>query len=89
VRNLGCEFPIYLIITKCDQIEGFSAFFTPLPARVLSEVLGYVDDPPASAVPGAPAVRGEETSERLSLGLQTIYDRLHRFRLSLLDGKIP
>ena len=89
VRELGCEFPVYLIITKCDQIEGFTTFFTPLPARVLTEVLGYVDDPPAPAVPGAPAVRGEETLERLGLGLQTIYDRLHRFRLSLLDGKIP
>lgn len=89
VRELGCEFPIYLVVTKCDQIEGFSPFFTPLPARVLSEVLGYIDDPPASATPGAPAARSEETLDRLSLGLQTIYGRLHRFRLSLLDGKIP
>ena len=32
VRELGCEFPIYLVVTKCDQIEGFSTFFTPLPA---------------------------------------------------------
>lgn len=89
VRELGCEFPIYLIITKCDQIEGFSSFFAPLPARVFTEVLGYVDDPSTSATASAPAARGEETLERLTHGLQTIYDRLHRFRLSLLDGKIP
>ncbi len=94
VRELGCEFPIYLLVTRCDQIEGFSAFFTPLPTRVLSEVLGYVDDPPAASTSGVPAARGAaahgaDTVERFSLGLRTIYDRLHRFRLSLLDGKIP
>jgi len=89
VQELGCDFPIYLVINKCDQIEGFTAFFTPLPSRVQAEVIGYVDDPPASPTPGVTIARGEETLERLSQGLQTIYDRLHRFRLSLLDGKIP
>jgi type VI secretion system protein ImpL len=89
VRELGCDFPIYLIINKCDQIEGFSAFFTPLRGGVQAEVIGYVDDSPPPSTPTMSTARGEETLERLSQGLQTIYDRLHRFRLSLLDGKIP
>ena len=88
VQELGCDFPLYLLITKCDQIEGFREFFSSLPVRVLNEVIGFVNDPPPAIQNGAQPARREETLQRLQTGLRSIYERLHRFRLSLLDSKL-
>jgi len=40
VRELGIQFPIYLLVTKCDLIEGFTDFFGRLPKRRLDEMPG-------------------------------------------------
>lgn len=34
IRELGVDFPIYLLITRCDLIEGFTEFFGCLPESV-------------------------------------------------------
>jgi type VI secretion system protein ImpL len=41
VRELGIQFPIYLLLTKCDLIEGFTDFFGRLPKKRLDELLGW------------------------------------------------
>ena len=87
VRELGTAFPLYLLVTKCDVIEGFEEFFRLLPERTHAEVLGYVDEPPG-ANPGA-SPPGTATLARLTAGLQSIYDRLQLFRMAMLDGKAP
>jgi type VI secretion system protein ImpL len=43
VRELGIQFPVYLLITKCDLIEGFTEFFGRLPRRRLDEILGWTN----------------------------------------------
>jgi type VI secretion system protein ImpL len=43
VRELGIQFPVYLLITKCDLIEGFTEFFGRLPQRRLGEMLGWTN----------------------------------------------
>jgi type VI secretion system protein ImpL len=88
VRELGIDFPVYLLITKSDQIEGFREFFAQLPERVFTEAIGYVDDPPAPLHDGE-AKRGAAALQRLNTGLEMIYKRLHQFRLSILEGKAP
>ncbi len=52
VRELGIQFPIYLLITKCDLVEGFTEFFGRLPKKRLDEIVGWTNpswemqDPP-------------------------------------------
>jgi type VI secretion system protein ImpL len=41
VGELGIQFPVYLLITKCDLIDGFTEFFGRLPRRRLDEMLGW------------------------------------------------
>lgn len=43
VRELGIQFPIYLLITKCDLIEGFTDFFGRLPKARLDEMVGWTN----------------------------------------------
>lgn len=43
VHELGIHFPIYLLVTKCDLIEGFTEFFGRLPRRRLDEMLGWTN----------------------------------------------
>ena len=40
-RQLAIQFPIYLMITKCDQIYGFVQFFNKLSADQQREMLGW------------------------------------------------
>jgi type VI secretion system protein ImpL len=41
LRLLGLRLPVYILITKCDQISGFQSFCTALPARVREDIFGW------------------------------------------------
>jgi type VI secretion system protein ImpL len=43
VRELGIQFPVYVLVTKCDLIEGFTDFFGRLPKKRLDELLGWTN----------------------------------------------
>ena len=43
VGELGIQFPVYLLITKCDLVEGFTEYFGRLPRRRLDEMLGWTN----------------------------------------------
>jgi type VI secretion system protein ImpL len=86
VHELGVEFPLYVLVTKCDLLAGFSEFFGVLPRRIVNEAVGFVDDPPA--VSGGPA-RGTAAVQRFRASLHSIYERLHVLRLSVLNGNAP
>ena len=40
-RRLGLRLPVYLLITKCDQISGFQSFCAALPARARDHIFGW------------------------------------------------
>lgn len=89
IQVLDVNVPLYLLITKCDRIEGFSEFFNVLPPRILNEAIGWVDE----SLPGA-AERGQQrdTSDalgRFEAGVHSIYERLDFLRLSILNGRAP
>ena len=86
IDTLRQDFPIYLLVTKCDLMEGFAEFFGVFPPQVLEQTVGYVDDPPTPPA-GAPQ-RGEEALRRLQTGLRGIYERLNVLRLSILNGNV-
>jgi type VI secretion system protein ImpL len=40
MRRLGIRFPVYLVFTKCDQVEGFHDFFGNMRSRDRAQVWG-------------------------------------------------
>jgi type VI secretion system protein ImpL len=87
IQELGVDFPVYVLVTKCDQLEGFIEFFGVLPQRVANEALGFIDDPPP-VIGGGPA-RGTDAARRVQAGIHSIYERFHVLRLSILNGNTP
>src|SRR5262249_34073649 len=39
-RVLGILCPVYLLVTRCDLLEGFTEFFSALPERTLQQAFG-------------------------------------------------
>lgn len=76
VRELGIQFPVYLLVTKCDLVEGFAEFFGRLPQNRLGEMLGWTN--PSWEVGDPRALVGEALS---GLG-----DRVRGMRPELLRG---
>lgn len=42
--SLGAKFPVYLLVTKCDLIQGMSRFCDELSAESLDQAMGVVND---------------------------------------------
>jgi type VI secretion system protein ImpL len=40
IRRLGIRFPVYILFTKCDQIEGFPEFFASFRSRNRAQIWG-------------------------------------------------
>jgi type VI secretion system protein ImpL len=81
-QQLGHGFPLYVVVTKCDLIEGFVDFFTVMPERTLNEAVGYVAE-----VPAAGTVPGGEAAQ-LQSGFHSVYERMHFIRMSILNGQV-
>src|SRR6185503_8542646 len=43
-RILGMRLPVYLLVTKCDEITGFSSFCGQLPDRIHNQMFGWSND---------------------------------------------
>ena len=40
-RTLGFSFPVYVVVTKCDEVTGFATFCRELPPRAEQEIFGW------------------------------------------------
>jgi type VI secretion system protein ImpL len=40
-RTLGFSFPVYVVVTKCDEIDGYASFCRELPERSKNEIFGW------------------------------------------------
>jgi hypothetical protein len=75
-RELNVRFPIFVLVTKCDLINGFREFFANLDdARAQQQMLGWSNPAPLDA-PFRP--------ELVEDHLQNVVKRLWRRRLGLL-----
>lgn len=75
-RILGVRFPVFVIITKCDLINGFREFFDELADPALQhQILGWSN--PAS-------LDTAFNPELVEQHLRTVQDRLSRRRLGLM-----
>ena len=87
IRELGIDFPVYLLITRCDTLEGFTEFFECLPEQTLHQVFGYIHEPQPQGdqrqQPPASILHFEPIAERL-------VERLKQLRLSIFnEEKLP
>ncbi len=79
MTRLEIVFPVYLVVTKVDLVEGFVDFFSRYPANRIREAVGrtFADVRPASCV---------ETAGKT---LDDLYDRLCSMSLGLMEEGEP
>ena len=87
IRELGIDFPVYLLITRCDMLEGFTEFFACLPEQTLRQVFGYIHEPQPQGnqqqLPLASILHFEPIAEML-------VERLEQLRLAIFnEEKLP
>jgi hypothetical protein len=49
IANLGINFPVYLLVTKCDLVGGFAEFFGKLDQRYAEQMVGWTNPAEAEA----------------------------------------
>lgn len=80
-RELGVRFPVFVLVTKCDLINGFRSFFDNLDdPKVQQQMLGWSNPAPLDA-PFRP--------ELVEDHLRTVAQRIRRRRLGLLIDPAP
>jgi len=72
--ELRFRLPVYLLVTKCDLVEGFVDFFKGLPAKRRHEILGWSNEEPSR--PDVPGL--------IESGFTTVQRRLETYRLEML-----
>ncbi len=73
---LGLKFPVYLVVSKCDLIPGFSQFFDILPEQTRGQALGYVN---------TEDVQNADAPRFFTRAFRTIVERLERLWLSIAN----
>jgi len=75
--ELSFRFPVYLLVTKSDLVEGFVDFFRGLPAQRRNEILGWSNEDP----------NDQDIPHLIGDGFQRVQRRLEAYRLEML-GRI-
>ena len=70
---LGTKFPVYVLITKCDLIQGMTEFCDQLPEEALKQAMGAINRD-----------LGNSAVEFLSKAMDSISEKLRDLRLLLL-----
>ena len=73
MRAAGVKVPVYLLVTKCDLIQGMDRFCQLLPTKCLDQAMGVVNREPS---PDAAALAEH--------AMAATYERLRDLRLQLL-----
>jgi len=73
MRVLGAKFPVYILVTKCDLIQGMTQFCDHLPEKSLDQPMGFINQELSTDGPAF-----------LDRALGAIGERLRNLRLLLL-----
>lgn len=79
-RSLGVRFPVYVVVTKCDKINGFREFFDGIADPGLQHQMMGWSNPAPLDTPFDP--------EQIDQHLRTVATRLQRRRLALLQDPV-
>ncbi len=77
-RVLGATFPVYVLVTKCDLIQGATQFFDRLTEQNHKQAMGVVNSDGSN-----------DTDAVVAKAVSTIGDRLREIRLILLEKPDP
>src|SRR5581483_8601246 len=83
-EQFGSEFPVYLVLTKCDKITYFTDFFRRLPEAETNQVLGCTLPLNRTQASTANEVFVEAEAKRLTESFRPLYHALARRRLAQL-----
>ena len=72
--ELQFRFPVYLLVSKTDLVEGFGDFFRGVPARRRNEILGFSHEDPNAGDP----------PRLIRDGFRRVVGRLQAYRLEML-----
>jgi type VI secretion system protein ImpL len=72
MRVLGAKFPVYVLVTKCDLIQGMNPFCARLSEETLNQTMGFINQNLSKDIPGI--------TERV---IHTVGERLRELRLLL------
>ena len=82
IEKLGIDFPVYVLVTRCDLLEGFTEFCQQLPEHMTRQMFGFVQQEQPSSngqqPPSSPA-------EIFATHFHAMTARLHQLRLSIYD----
>ncbi len=74
-QELGLRVPVFILVTKCDLINGFTEFFAGFPEEKHFEALGWTNDRMDLDAP----------DETFGGAFQTLMERFERYRISILE----
>ena len=83
IRELSVNFPVYILLTRCDLIEGFTTFFDQVPEATHQQVFGYVHEAPSQGDEGQPASSAWHVADTFD----ALVDRLEQLRLAMFDAE--
>ena len=73
MRVLGIRFPIYVLVTKCDLVQGMTQFCDRLPEKSLDQPMGFINQDLTTDV-----------TDLAEKAIQTLGERLRNLRILLL-----
>ncbi|HME43644.1 MAG TPA: type VI secretion protein IcmF/TssM N-terminal domain-containing protein [Syntrophorhabdales bacterium] len=73
MRVLGVKFPVYLLVTKCDLVQGMTRFSEQLPDKSLDQPMGFINQ-----------ALSKDVAAFLDNAMNTIGERLRTLRILLL-----
>jgi type VI secretion system protein ImpL len=76
MRVLETKFPIYLLVTKCDRVQGMTQFCDHLPEKSLDQPMGVINQNLSKDVPAF-----------LEQAFNTVGERLRNLRILLLHNE--
>lgn len=74
IQMFGKRFPIYVLVTKCDQLYGMEAWAQQLPPQALEQAMGYLST----------AIDQGSEIQFLDQAFDSIVGRLHQLRIALV-----
>jgi type VI secretion system protein ImpL len=78
MRVLGIKFPVYLLITKCDLVQGMTQFCDQLPEKGMDQPMGVINQPLSTDV-----------TAFLDRAMGSLGERLRNLRILLLHQPGP
>lgn len=78
MRVLGAKFPVYVLVTKCDLVQGMTQFCDQLPDKGLGQAMGFINHDLSTDV-----------AAFHNRAMHTIVERLRDLRLLLLHKSGP